>query len=166
MKSDLGNRVIAFIIDSIIVGIISSILTSVYGVIAGLPTSFWIGSELGTEDVWTIITFAGYYVIFAITKQGRTFGKLAMNLEVRYDDDREIPQDKLIVRELLKSVLMPVSFISFLFVVFREDNKSLHDLVMDTNVFDEVKETARPFEQREPIKPKERSDDPFDDYYE
>ena len=132
---DFGSRAIAFLIDSLIVGVGVSILTTIFGALRGFPGGFVDVFRIGTDDWWSVIVFAAYYIVFAVTKEGRTFGKLAMNLVVRYDDETKMSQNDLIVRELIKAALMPIAFISMLFVVFRDDNKAIHDLIHDTMVY-------------------------------
>lgn len=161
MKHDFGNRAVAFIIDSIIVGIASSILQAFINIGSGSGSFIGINVELGTNDLLTIVVYIVYFVYFASAQDGMTLGKQAMRVEIRFTDGTKMPSKKLVQRELLKAVLMPISIISLILVIFRDDNKSIHDIVMDTLVY-----TSDSLDQtEEDIFDKMESDDIFDDYY-
>ena len=84
-----------------------------------------------------MIAYALYYSYFALTRDGRTIGKAALNLVVLTIDGKRLPRNELLLRELLKAALMPIAIISIIFALFREDGKALHDLLYDTLVFEE-----------------------------
>lgn len=161
MKQDLGNRIVAFIIDSVIVGIIAAIVQAFLSIRAGGPFFVNVNISVGADDLVSIVIYALYYLYFASQKDGITFGKQVMNLEVRYTNGAKIPRNKLIERELLKAVLMPISIVSLILVLIRDDKKSIHDIVVDTQVYtSDSLDTEDPdiFEQTE-------DDDIFDNYY-
>jgi uncharacterized RDD family membrane protein YckC len=161
MKHDFGNRAIAFLIDSVIVGIVASIVQAILSARAGGPFFVGINVQLSADDLYSILIYALYYLYFATKRNGITIGKQAMNLEVRYTNGTHIPTNKLIERELLKAVLMPISIVSLLLVAIRDDHKSIHDIVIDTQVYTTdslTNDDPDIFEQTE-------DDDPFDNYY-
>jgi uncharacterized RDD family membrane protein YckC len=137
MRYDMGKRFVAFVIDSVIVGILVSVLKIFFGAVSGFPSGFWIVVRIDSDDWWSMIAYALYYSYFALTRDGRTIGKAALNLVVLTIDGKRLPRNELLLRELLKAALMPIAIISIIFALFREDGKALHDLLYDTLVFEE-----------------------------
>lgn len=161
MTHDFGKRAVAFIIDSIIVGIVSSIIQMIISIGSGSVSFIGVNVSIGADDALSIVIYILYYLYFATQNEGITFGKQAMNLEIRYASGAPLPRKKLIEREILKAVLMPISIISLILVLVRDDDKSLHDMVMDTLVY-----TSDSLTNQEPdIFEKTEDDDIFDDYY-
>ncbi len=133
----MGKRFLAFVIDSIIVGILMAFLKIFFGAVNGFPGGFWIVVKIDSDDWWTMIAYALYYSYFVFTKEGRTIGKKVLNLVILTDDGRKLKRNELLLRELLKAALMPIAIISIIFALFREDGKALHDLLYDTLVYTE-----------------------------
>jgi uncharacterized RDD family membrane protein YckC len=134
MYHSLPKRFLALLIDSMIVGIILSLLKTVFGVFNDFPQGFWFVFKIGYKDWWSIFAFGLYYLYFAAKYNGITIGKASLNLVVLKDDYSELSRNDLIQRELLKALIMPISIISAIFVLFREDHKALHDLLHHTIV--------------------------------
>lgn len=161
MKHDFGNRAVAFIIDSIIVGILSSIIQVLLSIRSGNITFIGVNVSVGADDLYSILIYVIYYLYFAVRHNGMTIGKQAMHLEVRYTNGAKLPTNILIQRELLKAVLMPISIVSLILVIVRDDDKSIHDIVMDTLVY-----TSDSLDRQGPdIFEQKEDNDIFDDYY-
>jgi uncharacterized RDD family membrane protein YckC len=63
-----------------------------------------------------------------------------------------------LLREVIKAILLPIAWVSFLLVLFTDDKRALHDILIETRVF-----RGRIVE---PGQTKQKNDDPFDAYYE
>lgn len=145
-EHDLGLRAVAYIIDSIVIGIFSNIFSGItrIGMTAWQTFSFRDLSDFWDEGVWFLL----YFVLFAVFNQGITIGKMATNQVVLTGDQTEVSKTNLIIRELIKVALMPIIMINFLIVLFREDNRSIHDMLTDTIVLQELKTKPTEFEEQ------------------
>lgn len=140
-RHSTGSRTIAYIIDMIILSIFSGILVG-FGV--GNETTVF-GFTSRQLSYWQqTLLYLIYFVGFAVLNQGVTIGKIVMGLAVYKFDSSELTQNQLIIREVLKVIFMPIVLISILLVLFRSDNKSLHDLLMDTIVLKGGKQVKTP----------------------
>jgi|GEM_PF-1223166 len=127
----VGARLIAFIIDMIIMGLLLSLASLLFGLGHYEQTVFGTTTIVYTYWEYSLI-YALYYVFFAVAYNGKTLGKMALKLSVRQGNLETVPRQTLIIREVVKVLLMPISFIEFLFVLFRQDHKSIHDILTDT----------------------------------
>lgn len=118
----MGSRFLAYFIDAILIGVVGSIL-------AGMG----IGGSAGTY-IGSIAAGLVYYLAFAYFNEGITVGKMALKMVVKTDNGGDVDQKTIMVRELLKVVLMPIAFISFIICLVNEDKKSIHDMIVDTVV--------------------------------
>lgn len=167
MKYDhsLGSRFVAFMIDMLIIGSVGSFLANL-----GIGEAIlFMGKTFHSLTFWQdTLLYIVYFVGFAIFNNGVTFGKMVMRLKVMTDRYEEIPQNRLIVREFLKIVTFPISFISFIIAALRPERKSIHDMVMNTVVVKEIHQVSDPYnlkrDYQEPSKSKEK-DVLADDYY-
>ncbi|AIO19225.1 RDD family protein [Candidatus Izimaplasma bacterium HR1] len=142
-ETKLGIRVGAFILDMLVISAISSLLTNL-----GLGVEYEVFPGVVIKDltIWqSFLLYAIYFVGFAVFNNGITVGKMVTNLKVKDVGYNELPQNKIIFRETIKAILMPISFISFIVAVLREDNKSIHDMIFDTVVVKEVKDIQDPY---------------------
>lgn len=160
-KQDLGLRFVAYLIDSLVVSIIGSIFT-----FATIRPSFEFGFdiEFGVQYIDEIVFFAIYYIGFVFYNGGQTLGKLATNQKIVSYSGEPLERNKLLLREVMKVLFLPVAFVSFLFALFRDDNKTLHDLLVDTIVVVE-KQPAKEPPKQPTSKPQSDDDDPFKDVY-
>jgi uncharacterized RDD family membrane protein YckC len=153
-----GERFIAFAIDSILVTFVASVTKTIWSAFTGFSGGFWFGVSIGTRDWWVVGLFVLYFGWFAIKEQGRTIGKNAVDLSIARPDQATIDQQNLLLREVIKAILLPIAWVSFLLVLFTDDKRALHDILIETRVF-----RGRIVE---PGQTKQKNDDPFDAYYE
>lgn len=125
-----------------------------------------------TTSIISLIVTTLYFVGFQYLNRGQTLGKKVFKIKVVDGENKRVKLYQLLVRSLLiNSILtslisiLAVSFLSrntyfnvtqytqlfdvtvictsFILMMFREDGKGLHDLLMGTNVvFDEVEENT------------------------
>lgn len=119
-----GARIVAYIIDIILVGIVARIFSTL-GIVS-------VGNVAGLNWIETVIVMGVYFVGFAYFNEGRTVGKILLNLEVSTVDITHPTRKDLIVRELLKSVLAPISWISALLIIFSGSHQGIHDMLTST----------------------------------
>ena len=149
-KKTIGMRLLAYLIDGIFIFLLGLLLH--YLIDFGTVTQ-----ENGVFNFnmnwWETTVVAGiYFMLFAFLNKGKTIGKLATKVEIRNTNLDQTPLKQIVIREALKSVLIVISIISFFFVVFRSDRKSIHDLVVDTIVIRPAKNEV--FIEAKPEEPK------------
>lgn len=161
----LGSRVLAFLIDMFILGIISTFLISLG---LGTVVEYLPELQIKTLNYWQeMLLYIIYFVGFAVFNNGITIGKMLLKLKVTGPGHEKLEQNRLIFREIIKCFLMPISFISFIIVLLKEDKKSIHDMIMNTYVVKPVKEVKDPYNLRQDKYKEMRKEDVLhEDYYE
>lgn len=138
-KKSIGYRLLAYIIDYLMIFILGGILYALVGFGTFTSSAGSFNFSLNWYEI--IITSLIYFISFAIFNQGKTIGKLVTGVEIRDSNLHSVENKTLIIRELIKSVLAVISLISFIVVLVRSDRKSLHDLVVDTVVIRKVNQS-------------------------
>lgn len=131
-------RVLATLIDGIILGIFFNILSFVlFGRLFNEP---WSSEDVismlisGIRSFILNILVSMCYETILIGYNGQTFGKLLTRIKVVNLDGSQPSYSKAFARFSSKS-LSALSFgIGYLLVAFRKDKRSLHDLIVDTKV--------------------------------
>lgn len=136
-----GQRFVALIIDSLILGLAGFILGAVVGGIIGLILGL-MGVDL--EAIQTIAGVVGYilgitlnwlyYTILESSKWQATFGKKALNLVVTDLSGNKITFGRANGRYWGKFISTLTLFIGYLMVIFTEKHQALHDMIADTLV--------------------------------
>lgn len=131
----LGERIIAYIIDSIIAGVIGGALAFIGLILGGL-----IGSSV-SEGLGAIITFlffilafvgaAGYKIYFE-ANGGQPFGKQMMDIRVVMEDGSECTWGASIIRNLLLGI--EGGLIGLIVILVTDDNQRIGDLIGSTVV--------------------------------
>lgn len=121
----VARRVVAVLIDLILVGVVTSALGSVL-VRSGLGA---VASLLGL-----LISF-GYY-IYLEGNYGQTLGKMALGLVVVTEDGDDIDYGPATIRTLLRLVdVLPVLYlVGFVVILITDRKQRLGDIVADTVV--------------------------------
>lgn len=120
-------RIKAFVIDYIVVGLITSILV--------LPTELTEYNGADALAVGGIIALLVLYFIVAEAEWGYTIGKKEYNLLVVNEDGSEIGYKKSIIRNLIKFVeVFYLPFIALLFIWYTDRQQRLGDLLANTLV--------------------------------
>jgi uncharacterized RDD family membrane protein YckC len=121
----IWRRVVAVIIDVILVGIV---VTPISSAVFGGPLS------TAASLLTMILTFA--YYIFLEGNYGQTIGKMALGIVVVTEDGDPIEYEKAAIRTVLRIVdILPAFYIVGLILVLVTDKKQrLGDLAADTIV--------------------------------
>ncbi|EAM51003.1 RDD family protein [Crocosphaera watsonii WH 8501] len=144
----IGNRVYAFVIDMIILGLIITILliiaafflfnipiiSSLFG-IEEEQVSLWI---LAIQFFIIFATYVGYFVLFETLWQGETPGKRFVKIRVIQDNGRPITLQQATLRALFKPV-DDLFFLGLLFVILGKREKRIGDWVAGTLIIQEAK---------------------------
>lgn len=142
------RRLIAFVIDSIIVGILAFIVALVIYVIVGVTTAAFYGIYFGSGFAFAPFTLASagiaflaalFYIIyftFSEASYGRTFGKNLMSLAVITTDGSKLDVGKAFVRNVSKIywVLLLLDLIGGFFMSNLAAGQKFSDHVANTNV--------------------------------
>ncbi|WP_046755837.1 RDD family protein [Kordia jejudonensis] len=114
-KIDKSIRFVNFLIDLVVIVMITIVVTIVFG------------SLTGSEKVliW-IVTFVYYFVLESLTKQ--TIGKMITNTKVVMKDGTKPSVIRIFMRSFLR--IVPVDALSYLF----GKNNGLHDLLSGTRL--------------------------------
>lgn len=141
-----GNRLVAQIIDGIILGIAITIVLIPFGGIAALiGAGNWNGSP---EDVaaWGIVSmFIGiallslfvpfiYEAIMISSARQATFGKILMKIKVVGENGERLSFGQALGRSLIKYISSNLCILLWLWPLFNPEEQSLHDLVVKSYV--------------------------------
>ena len=144
----IGNRVYAFVIDMIVLGLIITILliiaafflfnipiiSSLFG-IEEEQVSLWI---LAIQFFIIFATYVGYFVLFETLWQGETPGKRFVKIRVIQDNGRPITLQQATLRALFRPV-DDLFFLGLLFVILGKREKRIGDWVAGTLIIQEAK---------------------------
>ncbi|MFW5692211.1 MAG: RDD family protein [Chloroflexota bacterium] len=116
------ERIIALIIDSLIVGAIGGALG------AGGGSWFLGGSLIG------FLIGAGYQWYFLTRQNGQTFGKMVMNIQVIKTDGTPISDAEAIFRYIGYLINTPLLMIGWLWAFVDDKRQGFHDKLANTYV--------------------------------
>lgn len=121
-RAGFGNRLVALIIDSILLGIVTSIFT------VGHPFT------TGANGISALLAFA-YYGYFEGGPAGQTIGKKVMNIRVvRVADGGELGWGTALLRHLCRYLSAFACGIGFLWMLWDKDKMTWHDKLSQTLV--------------------------------
>jgi uncharacterized RDD family membrane protein YckC len=136
----LGERFLAVLIDTIILGVVTAIILIPLGIIA------LIGSQLGSPIGWIFgvpqllwfVTWVLYFTYFESTS-GQTIGKRAMSIKVVDESGGSVDMGRMLVRNILRIIdwLPFLYIIGFILFATSSKNQRLGDLVAKTIVIKE-----------------------------
>lgn len=149
-----GRRLLAAIIDGIIVSVISQFITAPIGAVFGITTMtpFATGNQvpdetqamamigaafgvLGLVFIISIVLNTLYYAGMLVYKQGQTLGKMALGIRVVSVDGQPISWGKAILREIIgKFVSGLVIGLGYLWVFWDSKKQAWHDKIAGTYV--------------------------------
>lgn len=138
-KKPIGLRLLAFIIDMIVIMLIGILLNRLFGFGTMMTSGLSFNFNLNFWEA-TVLAIV-YFGLIEFLLYGKSIGKHALHIEVT-DGNLEKIENRMIYlyRGALKGLLIVPSIISFLFVVIREDRRSIHDLAFNTLVVKEMNE--------------------------
>ena len=128
-----GSRIVAAIIDIILLGVVFGILAAAFGDAKSDDDGFSLGLSGGSGLLYFLFVFA-YYVGFESTS-GQTLGKKAMSIRV-VALDGDLTMGKVAIRTVLRIVdALPVFYLlGFILVAVSKQNQRVGDLAAGTIV--------------------------------
>ena len=124
-------RVVAYIIDAILLGIVSGILGLVTGVslyAGGLAHFNYFANGASLVIGWL------YFALMESSQRGATVGKMAVGLRVVTDQGQRLDFGHATGRYLAKIVSAIILGIGFIMVAFTDRKRGLHDIIAGTLV--------------------------------
>jgi len=132
----VGSRIVAVIIDSIILGVVFVVLGVIMGVsIWSAATDFTaiIGSMIGLYAVMALVGLA-YFTYFE-GSAGQTLGKKLVGITVVKDGGRPATYADALVRTLLRIIDGQIAYlIGFILVLATENKQRIGDMLANTLV--------------------------------
>lgn len=131
-------RLIAYIIDDIIVAVGAWIILAIFGM-GGMASSQGTGFKFAvssTSAIGTILVlvWAFGYLIFFWSTSGSTPGKAIMGIKVISTDGGKVSVGKAIVRIIGYAISGIVIYLGFLWVIWDKDKQGWHDKIAGTYV--------------------------------
>ena len=129
-------RLIAFIVDNIIVFTLSALIASAVGIsVADWWAEAWTsdGWSWGAFDWISLILDVSYFSVL-VAVWSTTLGKLLFGLKVVRNDGSRIGIGRAFIRNWCYFISLLLLGIGFLMIAFRRDKRGLHDLICDTKV--------------------------------
>lgn len=118
MKSTQQRRIGAFIIDTLVIGILVSLVESLFPFLYEAKTTSIFGISVTYRFGASFLFYVCYFILFDLANEGNTIGKLLFKIKVISEDEAEITKGKRMVRSLLKLVsiiVLPIAILLFLF---------------------------------------------------
>jgi uncharacterized RDD family membrane protein YckC len=120
-KANLGNRVVAIILDSIAVVILAGIVTGIVGnSILGISVGFLVG--------------LAYNWYFWTKNRGQTPGKVLMGVRVVSKNGGDVSDFQAIVRYIGYYINTAFLFLGWIWAIFDDNNEGWHDKLSGTRV--------------------------------
>lgn len=149
-----GNRLVAWIIDIIVIGIlhsiiISPILAAIGFGIASEAQNVADGSVTEAEaiglvasiaamaaGVWLVVCIIDilYYALMESSKYQATLGKMALGIKVTDMNGERISFGKALLRAVGRILSQIIMFIGYIIAAFTEKKQALHDMIAGTLV--------------------------------
>lgn len=126
-------RVVAYIIDAIIIGIVQYVIAMILGVNMFDPEA----PQTGASTLLNIISIAigvAYFAGMESSAKQATVGKMAMGLIVTDVEGRRLSIGRAIGRYFAKILSALILLIGFIMVAFTERKQGLHDMIAGTLV--------------------------------
>lgn len=152
--ADSGKRLIAFIIDGIILSVVFFILFSILGAIGIFGSSAALsemdGDVSSAESAGLIAAMAGagiavqllsialqigYFTIMESSERQATIGKSAMGLIVADENGNRLDTQKALARNISRILSGMICLIGYFMAFFTANKQALHDIIAKTNVY-------------------------------
>lgn len=152
--ADSGKRLIAFIIDAIILSVVFFILFSILGAIGIFGSSAALsemdGDVSSAESAGLIAAMAGagiavqllsialqigYFTIMESSERQATIGKSAMGLIVADENGNRLDTQKALARNISRILSGMICLIGYFMAFFTANKQALHDIIAKTNVY-------------------------------
>ncbi|MBS3055277.1 MAG: RDD family protein [Candidatus Aenigmarchaeota archaeon] len=135
----LGQRILAWIVDLIIIGIIAGILGGLaFGsIFLGALTANPFAAVFGVTTLLVMfIVIFGYTIYFEGTRQGQTVGKMVMKIRVVDDKTRKyITMEQSVIRNILRIIdNQVIGLVGVILIAVTEKKQRLGDILAKTVV--------------------------------
>lgn len=120
------RRVAAALIDGILVGVVSWIVTAIFSAISD-------GAEV-TAQILVLIAAYGYYAGMESSSYQATVGKIALGIQVTDLNGNRISFGRALGRNLAEILSALILLIGYIMVAFTPKKQGLHDLIAGTLV--------------------------------
>lgn len=138
--ASFGQRLVALIIDAIIVGVVQSVVGGIFGfgmmsrldpesLEDGIPATFYI------FYLFVLAINVAYYGILESSEKQATFGKQAMGIIVTNTRGERLSLLNAIGRYFAKIPSAMILLIGYLMQPFTEKKQALHDIIAGTLVY-------------------------------
>jgi uncharacterized RDD family membrane protein YckC len=125
-------RVVAYIIDAILVSLVLGVVMSVFGV---KYMDFENPEKMDpTANLLSILVFWLYFALMESSERGATVGKMAMGLRVVTGDGKRLTFLNATGRYFAKILSGILFCIGYIMVGFTERKRGLHDMIANTLV--------------------------------
>jgi uncharacterized RDD family membrane protein YckC len=125
-------RVVAYIIDAILVSLVLGVVTAIFGV------KYIDINDLDhydpTANLLSILVFWLYFALMESSERGATVGKMAMGLRVVTNDGKRLSFMNATGRYFAKILSAIIFGIGFIMVAFTDRKRGLHDMIASTLV--------------------------------
>ncbi len=128
------RRVVAALIDGLLVGVLSSLLWFVLGFLFDASTPTGEASYSFVTNSLSLILGLGYYSLMESSPRQATVGKIVMGLTVADEQGNRISFQRAAMRYLAKYLSATIFMIGFIMVAFTEKKQGLHDKLVNTVV--------------------------------
>lgn len=130
-------RLVAVIIDSIILGIVNTVLSfALVGSSVGLGSSGeGFGAMLGVYYVISFCINVGYFALMESSAKQATLGKLAVGIKVGDETGQRISGLNAVGRYLSKIISAIILLIGYIMAAFDPKKQALHDKIAGTVVY-------------------------------
>ena|SRR5579863_9419852 len=131
------RRVVAYIIDAIVLSIVFGIAGAIFGVVAGGANENNAGIIASAGAVLYIVLIVGQWLYFALMESSAkqaTLGKMALSIKVTDLDGRRIGFGKATGRFFGKIISGIILYIGFMMAGWTQKKQALHDMMAGTLV--------------------------------
>ena len=148
------KRVAAYLIDSLIVGVVGAVIGGLLGAVLGvalLSGDAGAGAAFLLQAVVQLVSLAitaAYYAGFHASRNQATLGKMAIGIKVVRTDGARISLLRAVGRYFAALLSGLILCIGYLMAAFTERKQGLHDMLCDTLVVDKWAFTEHPEWQR------------------
>ena len=131
------TRLVAYIIDSIIVTVVGFIILAIFGLSPfGMPQG---GAEvtftaMNTIGLLLVIVWSWGYLIVFWSVRGQTPGKMIMGIKIISTDGGSIGVGKSILRLIGYVISAVILYLGFLWIIWDKDKQGWHDKIAGTYV--------------------------------
>lgn len=125
-------RLVAYIIDAILLGAVGAVLFSVFGISITEPAD--LENYDPTINVVSFVIGWLYFALLESSERGATVGKMAMGLRVVTSDGQRLSFMNATGRYFAKIISAIILMIGFIMIAFTDRKRGLHDMIAGTLV--------------------------------